>query len=446
MSNDINNISKQIFDLLVSRDYDPKALDAMGKAVANPNEADLFSFNFKTKNQNYGTVVVLLDNENSMQVYYGDNLGKTMEKEDKNDWYDFLYMVRMLAKRNMYTFSLNDMTKLKHSMATMAAVTEGTLLEGYYGTSKTSYSNQPKKTKLVIKHSRPLGEGEQRFRNIQTLFVETEEGERFKLPFTNLMGGKAMARHIAEGGKPYDAFGQHIAEMMAEMATLSRFTRMSKNQRFGQEAQSLAEQAVEHYKALKRKAKRLIGRRGYHEELESYDPITITDLEETVDAVREIFVQQSLDPRVEDALPILAKLREEDMKEVDEFSNWAESIVEGTWALPKNPEQVNKLKTLMQEPLPVGADATNATEQLYDILGDDQLFDDLEELAAEDANADARPVIQKRLEELGINIDSNTEELTQPEPEMETVDIDTGEKVLKAQRDPMLEDLLKLLK
>jgi hypothetical protein len=352
----------------------------------------------------------------------------------------------MLAKRNMLTFSLNNLNKLKYNMKSIAAMTEGTLLEGYYGTSKTSYSDQPKKTKLVIKHSRPLGEGEQRFRNVETLFVETDEGERFKLPFTNLTGGKAMARHVAEGGKPYDAFGQHIAEMMSELATLSRFNRATRNKTYVEDAQALAEQAVEHYRDLKRKAKRMISRRGYHEELENFDPITVTELDETVDAVRETFVQQSLDPRVEDALPILARIKDTNMKEVDEFASWADEIVEGTGRVASTPQEINQLKDIMSEPLPVGSDALNASETIGFLLGgDDELQDELEALAAEDPNADARPVVQTAIERLGIELDDTK----QPEIE-EVADIDTGEKVLQAQRDPMLEDeladLIKLLK
>ena len=461
-----NTTSQQLYNLLVSRDFDPSALNLMGKPAETPADADLFSFEYKTENKNYGTVVILIDSDNNMEVYFGDNLGKTMEAEDRRDWYDFLYMIRMLAKRNLLTFSLNNLNKLKYNMKTMAAITEGTLLEGYYGTSKTSYSDQPKKTKLVIKHSRALGEGEQRFRNVESLFVETDEGERFKLPFTNLTGGKAMARHIAEGGKPYDAFGQHIAEMMSEMTTLARFTRATRNKQFDEDAQALAEQAVEHYKELKRKAKRMISRRGYAEELENYDPITVTELDETVDAVREIFVQQSLDNRIEEALPFLARLavgsgiksalssddvEETNMKEVDAFESWADEVVEGTWAVPDRPEEIEKLKSLMAEPLPVGPDASNATEQLYGIFGDDQLFDDLEELAAQDPDADARAVIQARLEQMGISIEDDAGEMPPAEADLEEItDIDSGEQVLKAQRDPMLEDelanLIKLLK
>jgi hypothetical protein len=441
-----NTTSQQIYDLLVSRDFDPSALDLMGKSAESPGEADLFSFEYKTSNKNYGTVVILIDSDSNMEVYFGDNLGKTMEAEDRKDWYDFLYMIRMLAKRNMLTFSLNNLNKLKYNMKSIAAMTEGTLLEGYYGTSKTSYSDQPKKTKLVIKHSRPLGEGEQRFRNVETLFVETDEGERFKLPFTNLTGGKAMARHVAEGGKPYDAFGQHIAEMMSELATLSRFNRATRNKTYVEDAQALAEQAVEHYRDLKRKAKRMISRRGYHEELENFDPITVTELDETVDAVRETFVQQSLDPRVEDALPILARIKDTNMKEVDEFASWADEIVEGTGRVASTPQEINQLKDIMSEPLPVGSDALNASETIGFLLGgDDELQDELEALAAEDPNADARPVVQTAIERLGIELDDTK----QPEIE-EVADIDTGEKVLQAQRDPMLEDeladLIKLLK
>jgi len=144
-----NTTSQQLYDLLVSRDFDPSALDLMGKAAESPADADLFSFEYKTANKNYGTVVILIDSDSNMEVYFGDNLGKTMEDDDRKDWYDFLYMIRMLAKRNMKTFSLNNLNKLKYNMKSIAAMTEGTLLEGYYGTTKTSYSDQPKKTKLI---------------------------------------------------------------------------------------------------------------------------------------------------------------------------------------------------------------------------------------------------------------------------------------------------------
>jgi len=315
-----NTVSQQIYDMLVSKDFEPNALDLMGKDVNDPQDADLFSFTFKTVNKNYGTVVILLDSEKNIEVYYGDTVGRAMEDDDKHAWYDFLYLLRSIAKKNMYTFSLNNMNKLKYNMKTLAAITEGTLLEGYYGTSKTSYSKQPSQTKLIIRHSKAIGEGDQRFRNIESLFVETSEGERFKLPFTSLTGGKAMARHIAEGGNPYDAFGQHIIDTVSETATLSRFLRATKNKGYTGDAQQLVDEGVKHLKRLKRKAKRMIGRKGYHEELEAYDPITIQDLDETIEKIKQEFVHQDMDQRISEALPLLASIAQS-IEEADEETN-----------------------------------------------------------------------------------------------------------------------------
>jgi hypothetical protein len=87
----------------------------------------------------------------------------------------------------------------------------------------------------------------------------------------------------------------------------------------------------------------------------------------------------------------------------------------------------------MSRELIVGPDATNATEQLYDLVGDDQLFDQLEQLAARDARANiwADTDIQARLAELGIQLPAdapadpgtNAEpdpEQTEPEPVQES--------------------------
>jgi hypothetical protein len=313
-------------------------------------------------------------------------------------------------------FEVENLNRLKYTMQGLAAIKEG-LFEGYYGTRKISYSDQPKKTRLVIKHSRPLGEGEARYRNVESLFIETDEGERFKLPFTKMVGGRAMARHVSEGGTPYDAFGQHIGQIVSEMNTMAKFVRAAKNKKFSDEASIMIETAIRHYSDLKAKAKRMISQRGYHEEKSSFDPAAITETEITAESIRNMFIEQSLDSRIEEAIPLLARLalsgaaqavtqpQDPDMKEIAEFENWADSVTEGTWSTPDTPAAEAELKLLMSKPLPVGADATNATEQLYDIFGDDELFDRLAELAERDADADARPLIQSRLAELGIELD-----------------------------------------
>jgi len=223
-----------------------------------------------------------------------------------------------------------------------------------------------------------------------------------------------LARHVAEGGNPYDAFGQRITEIINEINTLGKFIRVSRNQGFQGPAAGMIESAIRHYSDLKAKAKRMIGQRGYREEIEQFDPTVVTETEGLADEIREMFVQQSLDQRIEEALPILARLQHSNMAEADEFESWAESVTEGTWALPDTPEEQDRLRQLMAEPLPVGPDATNATEQLYDILGDDELFDQLTDLASRDPDADARVLIQDRLVDFGITVDADQPEETEP--------------------------------
>ena len=99
------------------------------------------------------------------------------------------------------------------------------------------------------------------------------------------------------------------------------------------------------------------------------------------------------------------------MREAEIFESWANRIVEGTWSLPDTPEQQDELKMLMSQPLPVGADGMNATEQLYGLVGDDVLFDIIGDIADEnpDANCWDDPRVQNRLEELGVYMVSPAE-------------------------------------
>jgi len=425
-----NSAGQSLYNLLVTKDFEPEILDSSGKAVTDPNDAELFSFDWKTANKNYGTVVVLLGQDNELELYYGDNLAQTMESGDRDEWYDFLTQMKQFAVRNLLTFELNNINRLKYTMQGMAAIKEG-LFEGYYGKKNISYSDQPKRTRLMIKHNRDLGEGEARYRAIESLFVETSEGERFKLGFKNLTGGRAMARHVAEGGTPYDAFGQHITQIMNEINTLGRFIRSTAKKEFGQDAQRMLEAAVRHYQDLKAKAKQMISQRGYTEARQSFDPAQIRDSELAVEEIRNMFVEQHVDSRIEEALPLLARLaaagigaadREDTMKEIQEFENWTMGVSEGTWARPDTPESVTKLKEIMSKPLPLGPDATNATEILYDVIGDDELFDRLADAANQDPAADARPFVQDRLKELGIDINFDS---VSAQPDMaEDLDVD----------------------
>ena len=83
--------SQALNDLLITRNFNPESLDIKtGKppvdatGAPDPESADMFTFDWVAQSgKNYGTVVILLSSDNGMTVFYGDNLGRGMDSEDK---------------------------------------------------------------------------------------------------------------------------------------------------------------------------------------------------------------------------------------------------------------------------------------------------------------------------------------------------------------------------
>jgi hypothetical protein len=72
--------ARKLFDLLVSRDFDPEMLDATGRPAEDPAQTEIFSFDFRAQSgQDYGTVVIMLGDNNELEVYCSDNVGRGME-------------------------------------------------------------------------------------------------------------------------------------------------------------------------------------------------------------------------------------------------------------------------------------------------------------------------------------------------------------------------------
>lgn len=400
--------ARQLFDLLVTRDFDPETLDAAGKPATDPSQADIFSFDFRAESgKDYGTVVIMLNDAGDLEVYCADNVGKTMEEPDKSEWFAFLEQLKNFAVRNNRSnFSIKNLNHLRYSMQGQATIRES-LFESWQGRKDISWNAGPNESRLMIKHKRSLGEGEARHRLVHSLFIETAEGERYKLPFRNLTAGRAMLEHVRMGGRPYDLRGQHIAEMVTELSLLSRFRRANSGRLLEGDTAQLVEQANTYYERLQHNIKSLTHRRGYTEYFESWTPLDVKEESVVIEGLKHLFVTQSIDQRIEDALPVIAKIQQQEnaMKEAAIFEAWANKLMEGTWQTPDTPEKQAALLKLLSTDLPVGADATNATEQLYDLLGDDELFDQLQALADRDANADARQVVLDRMQELAHDPD-----------------------------------------
>jgi hypothetical protein len=407
-------LPQDLADFLVTRNFDPEYFDKQGQP-SEAGEATTIKFDYVADSgKNYGTAVCVISND-ELSLFYSDNLGRGMDPEDKQEWFDF---IEQLSNKTPVgaTWNPTNIGQLKHHLAGIAAIKEG-LFEGYYGNRKVSYMGEQTQARLVINHNRVLGEEDKRFRYVESLFIETADQERFKLSFKSLAGGRAMLEHVRQGGRPYDVRGNHITEIVSEMAVLSRFNRAQHRRVYEGVTQELVESAKQYYHNLQEKIKHLGSSRGYQAYFESWAPDQVGEAEALVENLRDLFVEQTLDARIEAALPTLAKIQQQgnNMKEAQIFENWINNLSEGTWALPETPQQMEKLNQLMSAELIVGPDATNATELLYDIVGDDELFDILNDLADKSqgrANIWDDSDVQRRLAELGVQ----TPQSTQAEP------------------------------
>jgi len=329
------SLNKELYGILKSRGYRPDMYTSAGKKVAIPDEAEVFQFDFIKDGTNYGKVHVTIDGLHRLVIYYGDDV-ESSPKADSHDSQSFsslLQHMKRWAKNKQLGFELSDQDDLEADMAKREHNKREGLNEGYYPLGKMkSYSDNVPTTKIILQHNRQIEEGEQRYRNIAKIFVENINGERFLLPTTKPGLARVYARHVAEGGTPYDERGQHITSLCEEYGKMAGFVRATKNKQFNESAQPILEAGMNHYNNLRETLHKMAGKRGYREYFENYKPSLLED-EGSID-LSEMFTQTTIDPRIESVMPILSKLTknitEAEVSEVKELEEWASGVLESS--------------------------------------------------------------------------------------------------------------------
>jgi hypothetical protein len=404
---EINKIAEGLFEKIRDRFEDVSLGDDNAKATQDPEQARFFNFDFISDDKNYGNITISLIDEMSLKVYFSKNISHDLDTEHKKQWYAFLRELREFAKRNLLSFEPRDITRstLKHRDLQQVSKSDDTytkndvVAESLYGTRKSSYEKKGP-VRIIVRHSKPLDEIENRrarTHNINSIYIETQEGERFKLPVKSLRLGRALAQHLKQGGSMQDDLGRHICEMAQECAKLKPFVNSTRRRTFEDtETQSMAEAAVEYHGLLNNTLKRMTGKKGYQRCKEQFVATSTSYIPEIdTEEMKQRFEKRTFDDRLEEALPLVHKAynMKKENKFAEQFESWANTVSEGTWALPDSEDEIGKLIQLLDQPLPVGADGQNATNALYNIIGDDRLFDALEELSTVDPEADARDLV-----------------------------------------------------
>ena len=405
MPKNTKSINSELFNLLKSRGYSPTPYDSNGKVAPVIDDAEVFQFNFKKDGVDYGPVTLSVDGTNDLKIYYGDEVAgspkspQINEEGDHTDlsWYQLIRRLKKFAKNRQLGFELSDQDDLKYDMA--KRVHTKNISEGYHAMGKQkSWNDAVPTVKMILKHSRPIGEGEQRFRNVEKIFIENSIGERILAP-TNKPGvARAFARHIAEGGSPNDERWNHIKSICEDYSKLGGFIRATRRGQFNESAQKLVDESVQHYHDLRSTLHKLSSKRGYGTYFESWTPTLVEDDESASEDLDVMFRNSRIDPRIESALPVLKKiskkLTETSLVEVDELEEWANEII-GENSIPTSPEEIETVTDLLlsDEPLLAGPNGQNAIKTLDGYLEDDDLSDELKKIGSKDPDLDTKDTI-----------------------------------------------------
>jgi len=156
---------------------------------------------------------------------------------------------------------------------------------GMTGTTRSSYQKVGE-CKVIIRHTDKVNEDKfgARSRNINAIFVETKNGERFKVAENNLHGARAMARHLSNGGSPFDTVGIKVSSMMEEMSSLKNMMAevksIGKEEHLIEQSSELAGKIRTRFIGLRETLRKMSGKVGYFrqtadltedEDLDEYD-------------------------------------------------------------------------------------------------------------------------------------------------------------------------------
>jgi hypothetical protein len=397
--NIIEFIAQDVFDKVRGRFTNLEMGDDQGTVTTNPKDARFFDFDFVIEGNNLGRVSVSIHELGTLKIFYSQGITEDVDTVTLNEWYEFLREMRYFAKRRMLRFDTRDITKSnlnKNDFQYLAqtgtkenTMNESAMIARGPKTSMRKLEN----TRLIVRHSKAIDETQKgaRSRNINALYIENADGERFKYPFIHLAGAKAMQRHVANGGRPYDEAGKEIINLSEKVSQLVAFKRhVGHHDGMNTEVNEILERSQGKLNELRKTIECLSGQKFYEQWMSELQPNEddgfVLD-QATMEDYKDKFTQKNFKEDLTQYFPLIHKIMQEageiDLTQVaqsfdnlDEtmdddsvdafaaFESWAVSITEGTL----EPDTIMALKDLLDSGLTYGGpDATGAIEALQGI-------------------------------------------------------------------------------
>ena len=263
-------IADNIFKILKGNGHKVKIFTDEGENTVDPQAARRFYI------PELGSMVNLDETDNKRELRVSVN-----QNTDLNEFKDTLALLKNLANKNVIEYTLKSFTKAitpkdQDYQAQKVRDMKQDVSEGIspaYGSTKSSYQ-QLENAKLIIKHTKPVNEESRgsRSRNISAIYIENSDGERYKMPTNNLAGGRAMLRHVKEGGTPYDDFGMYIQEQCNELKKLKEFKKyVLRNGLVNEDTTDIVEAVSNRINSLREGIGKLKGCKCYKETKEKFE-------------------------------------------------------------------------------------------------------------------------------------------------------------------------------
>ena len=312
----LQNIAEDLFNKIRGRFPSVTIGTDEGEVTNVPGDARFYDFEYKEAARSLGKVSISLD-EKSISVMYSDDFVANEDQMTQDNWYNFLKELRQFSKKRLLNFDTRNITKSNldrrdYKFLALTRTGEDQMTESaMYGTSKNSFQNIGT-ARVSIKHNAPVNQesAADRTRHISAIYVENNDGERFKYPYKHLSGARAMARHVSEGGAPYDDFGTHIVSMSEELSKLRKFkTYMGRSSVMAEGLDGYVEAVTERMVTIRKSLKGLQRENYYKETFEAFEKPMMEDVPTDVaeNWIDQLTIKQ-FNEELSDVFPYIYKL------------------------------------------------------------------------------------------------------------------------------------------
>ena len=291
MNPNLDSVAQEIYDKIETRFRPIKFADEETKVLSKKTDipkARWFEFDYKEDGDTLGVITITLDEKDGVIIKAGGDLIDKETNETHHGAYKFIRSFRDLARRNLLQYQVDNLGKSnldKRDYEFHAKDGEETMMESkMFGTSKVSYQDLGE-ARVIVRHSQPVNYDlpAGRTMHIESIYIESAQGERFRYPVRHLNGARAMAQHINHGGNPYDAIGQHVISLSEEMAKLRMFKNyVGRNEQLSEAMSEVNDKVAERIELVKKEIHQLQRPSYYEQFAESFEPRASQQIPETI--------------------------------------------------------------------------------------------------------------------------------------------------------------------